>query len=121
MKPIEKPYFGPQLYNGVERRIKFDDFNEWFDQNIEPLNELIRNGRRVVGYENKITGWIWKYSGLGDGNTEETAFLINRQPIEQDSAEKVLRDIVEKSKDVWSTDISEEVKRAKKLLAKGEE
>jgi len=110
MKPsrISKPDLGEALkHTSIQRKI-----DQWFDAYVEPINKALREGVVVYfGYDN---------NGDIDWSTPDThtATLINIQPIEQDSAEKVLTDFIKHANSMQFT--ADEVialeKRAKKVL-----
>jgi len=114
---IEKPGFVLSDRYDVE-------FNNWFDEHVEPVNEAIRNGVEVYASNEVLDDETWHKNMFNDLRTHK-ALLINIQPIEKDSAEKVLRDMIaiKKQHPVLSYDkqLDTFFERAKKLLAKGEE
>jgi len=113
MKPsrISKPDLGEALkHTSIQRKI-----DQWFDAYVEPINKALREGVVVYfGYDN---------NGDIDWSTPDThtATLINIQPIEQDSAEKVLRDILKDEETNHRVDLNSDIReRAKKLLGESE-
>ena len=73
--------------------------NEWFYEHVEPMNKLIEDARVVYGRQkssspNLNEGEKWTFKKFQSDT--HRAYLIDVQPIKQESAEDVLRDIISK-------------------------
>ncbi len=87
------------------------DFDEWFDKYVEPINKMLAEGIEVYNFEE-----IWHpvNDAYGDERPRNKALLI--QPIKKETAEDVLRDLVEMHEsDIYSL-LSESYSRAKAVL-----
>ena len=75
--------------------------NEWFHQEVEPINKILAEGVEVSGDVDDFSMSEWRSTkGRGYENNTHKALLINIQPIKKDTAEDVLRDL---SKEVICT------------------
>ena len=126
MKPIEKPDWKRFFCYGTTKQENIKHLDNWFKNCVEPANELIRNGVEVnVLCLNPHMPTSCFKTVPNDEDATHKALLINIEPIEQDSYEKLVRDIVDMD-DVLKHDTfgyalrGDHLKRAKKLLAKGE-
>lgn len=85
---IEKPNWpGSEWLGGMSER-----FNAWFDKEVEPINGLLSEGGEVYGENDGC----WFDDGAQDEriNTHK-ALLINIQPIKKDTANTLLKDLVQ--------------------------
>lgn len=64
--------------------------DEWFHNNVEPMNKMLSEGVEVYGEDN-CSGNIWAQE-CQLTNHKLKALLINIQPIKKETAEDVLRD-----------------------------
>lgn len=73
------------------------NFKDWWDREVEPLNEMIDKAVRLsssCAYDKEYSYWC-EYndpSKVDDGNF--TGWLIGKEPIKQETAEDILRAIV---------------------------
>lgn len=90
IKPIERPdrNFSDRQYDAECAR----QFDAWFQEYVKPLNKAIREGVEVFA-DNNTNRWYPET----DSSCSDThkALLINIQPIRKETAEDVLRDILE--------------------------
>lgn len=106
IKKIERP--GPFEVCNQE------SFTQWFDTHIEPINQMIEDAVEVVG--SKEWG-DWTSQSLGNVSNEyrtHKALLINIEPIKKETAEDVLRDLIEYAKN--NVSVRELTERARKVL-----
>ena len=114
MKRIEKPDKETQRGGGPYYPNWFDP---WFDEHIEPLNKLIDKDIAVTGFMEHRGNWVWSEEP-SEADTHK-AYLIGIEPIEADSAEKVLRDLIDG--EVACNVDSNLVDRAKAILKAGQD
>lgn len=72
--------------------ITYDEFKEWFDEHVEPVNKLLSEGVEVYYDIDEQDGYFWherKYL-----ESEKKALLINITEIKKETAEDVLNDLV---------------------------
>jgi hypothetical protein len=77
---------------------QLDGLDKWFDQNVEPVNRMLESGVEVYGDKDNTQGtWVMSEED-GDVNACESdthkALLINITPIVKDTAESLLRDLI---------------------------
>lgn len=92
--------------------INYPEFFNWWYQEVEPINKMLSDGVEVYvsgGYKNMYT------ATTNPEGAEKKALLIDIRPIEPDTPEKVLRDMV----DSGHLFFGEFVERAKKVLDAG--
>jgi len=102
MKKIKRPDWKYifRYYKHELTEYAISELNIWFDQNIEPLNEIIENAIHVKGEYRKDrafsdeNGWAFDQS-FATTRTTHKALLINIRPIKKETAEDVLRDIID--------------------------
>ena len=107
MKTIERPDWQMicESLHTENDYLREDHVNRWFDTHIEPHNKLIESAVEVYAHNpnKQLTPDNWK-SVKYDQDTHR-AYLIGIEPIKKDTAEDVLRDIVNKDltnfKDIW--------------------
>jgi hypothetical protein len=68
-----------------------DHFDKWFNENVEPINEMLSKGIEVYNWEEV---WHPKLDAYDDKPTSK-ALLINIEPIKQETAEDMLRRILD--------------------------
>lgn len=82
-------------YLKAQRRFSADNFpelfNKWFTEEVEPINKMLSEGVEVY---NTDSGYGW--ADTLEVRAVRKATLINIQPIKKETAEDVLRDIVNK-------------------------
>jgi hypothetical protein len=66
--------------------------NEWFDQHVAPLNDLLANGVEVV-QDHTFSKTIWDSKPGSSLEATHKALLIGITPIKKDTAEDVLREL----------------------------
>lgn len=117
MKPIKKPDWNIIL--GGLWPYGYKTLDQWFQENVEPVNKLIKGAVRVASANGK------DWNDEPAMNLTHQAWLIGVEEIETESAEDVLRDLVENYPlgDVFRSarefeNLKERVKRA--LENKGE-
>lgn len=127
---IERPRFKSLIAFKPEKTIA-DIFNEWFDENVQPINDLLEKSVQV--YSCKACEYepmdVWKTSPEDhvdeDGTkwcTDYKGLLINVQPIKKDTVEDVLRDMISRydgtlaTKHLVPVQSADLIKRAKALL-----
>lgn len=88
IKKIKKPWF----YQ-LGQVVSSDAIDKWFDENIEPINKALDSAVEV--YSSNDVDWT-TFQEVDGGQTPDThkALLINIEPIEQDTAEKILKDLI---------------------------
>jgi hypothetical protein len=104
MLKIERPRLNKFLIpvatgpdSGMERisHIKSKDFKEWFDNCVEPINKILAEGVEVTCYKEHYEERVkWCASEIMLDCKTHKALLINIQPIKEETAEGVLRDIL---------------------------
>jgi len=95
MKRIEKPDFTDFIVCNARMTDMVGSLGSWFDEHIEPLNKLIDKDIAVTGFMEHRGNWVWSEEP-SEADTHK-AYLIGIEPIEKDSAEKVLRDLLDRS------------------------
>jgi hypothetical protein len=94
--------------------------NQWFNENVQPVNDALANGVEVTGYKEVVDGYFFgeqKYS-----HSDLKALLINIEPIKRKTREEKLEEFVEIVSDIMvgkadefkGSDII--IREAKKLL-----
>lgn len=116
---IERPVWC-EFVGTIPTSISYD-LNKWFDTHVEPINKMLSKGVEV----HKTSGslkycWLDKpidAMGFVQGNyPTHKALLINIEPIKQETAEDILRDVKDiKHISHYHVDI---VKRIEALLEK---
>lgn len=95
-------------------------FKKWFDKEIKPINEAIRNGVEVYGCSEDLSCWYQRHDKETDTHK---AFLIGITETKPETAEDVLRDWIE-FYGKWDYSEGEPMgdflKRAKAALERGE-
>lgn len=94
-------------------------FENWWHREVEPINKMLSEGVEVTGCVppgEKET--LWSHKGISKDTHK--ALLINIQPIEKDTPEKVLRDWLKCSGESYEY-IKELELRAKKVLDAGKD
>lgn len=118
-KPVMRPLAGDFQYRENVNAVTEHDFNKWWQAEIVPLFE---NAVEVYGLN--CNGWssFSQYHNEPQTNTPEQqgkthrALLINIQPIKEETAEDMLREIVESStKRLGMVDV-EKIDKAKAWL-----
>ena len=117
MKKIERPDHHQVALPG--------DFDLWWSHHVEPVNEMLDKAKRVYGAQYPIGSKQWNYQyGQAKGHTHQ-AYLINIEPIKQDTAEdsalKILHDILQDWYDNQIVLTEKHLDRAKAILEKGDE
>ena len=101
IKPIERPIWAKliefQTHQNGETSYRPQRLDYWFDQNVKPLNEAIRNGAKAYGarYSTDPKEWIWDTTSNPLGGKTHTALLIGIEPIKQETALDVLKEYIE--------------------------
>ena len=73
-------------------------FNEWFNKNVEPINEMLNKAIKV--YSN-FPSLKWYPTQMPEEyDFKQEALLINIQPIKKETAEDVLKEFVDFFEDV---------------------
>ena len=113
---IEKPFWF--LSFGFEGK-KHDKIDRWFDEHVEPVNKMLAEGVEVWGYppsESAKEDHIWGVQK--DEHLTHKALLINIQPIKKETAEDVLKELVQNWSRTSGTDcdIGRLVDKAKAVL-----
>jgi len=94
MKKIERPDWGKLIYvNWHDKSVSWYEIDWWFKTHIKPLNKAIDEALEVnlIKEENMVHDLNFDVKKT---NTHK-ALLINITPIVKDTAESVLRDILE--------------------------
>lgn len=113
MKKIERPDFKYILkkYNSTIVLSKLDD---WFDENIVPINKMLEDAVEVYGFKNENT-WKIDNDNEYDGWTAK-AILTNIQPIKKETAEDILRELLPALKDLKDAYYERVSKRIEELI-----
>ena len=84
---IERPDWAPN--NGLDSKL-INDFNDWFDQHVDPVNKLMREGSWAYGNYGHRDWYV------GEPKKEHThkSFMLLPQLIAKETAEDVLRDYI---------------------------
>lgn len=62
----------------------------------ETFQAFLAKGRVVYGFDDDTGAWTFERGKTEDGDIDtHQALLVNVEPIERDSAEKILRDLIE--------------------------
>ena len=86
----------------------------WFNKNVEPINRMLEKAVEVSGNVDQFSMSMWRATkGRGTEDNTHKALLINIQPIKKETAEDVLRDIIENEFRSMSTAL---LNRAKAVL-----
>ncbi len=95
------------------------NFNYFWKNEVEPINKLLREGVEVYSPEKNAKSPFWSTddSKWSTGNSYK-GLLINIQPIKQESAEGLLREIIEG--DFYITEEQSFIERAKAVLERSE-
>ena len=90
---------------------KKSEFDEWFDKHVEPINKMLEEGVEVYNDET-LSDTIWAYDMRPEFVKDQTrkALLINIQPIVKETAEDVLRDILNADWDDLGSDLHDRAK-----------
>ena len=120
MKKIKRPSW-PHKYSKTV--VSLESFNNWFDHFVEPYNKLIEGAVEVKSYG---TQTLWrnesvtqKYlNGVEYVPVLEThrAYLIGIEPIKEETAEDVLREILDNTVVGDMDSYTDLCKRAKAVL-----
>jgi len=93
-------------------------YMDWFDEHVEPINSILADATEVYLRNNSIPA-EW-HNVKSEGNQSHKAFLIGTEPIVKETAEDVLRDIVndcsEHAAGFTATIRIEDIERAKAVL-----
>ena len=101
-------------------------FYDWFDQCVEPVNKMLSEAVEVVSFS-PWAGANYTWMDRGDykkcdikEDIHHKALLINIEPIKKETAEDILRDILEDSYigENYNDIYNDLKKRAKKVLEK---
>jgi hypothetical protein len=93
MKKIERPYWHKVLPGHISRD-QDNWLNNWFNVHIEPINKMLEAGVEVY-QERSFAETIWDTDpDANNMNFTHKALLINIEPIKQETAADVLRDIM---------------------------
>ncbi len=99
IEPIKKPNWlklheGRPDKNSLEGRWVFDReaFNTWFKAEVEPINKMFNEGVEVYGWDNK--DWERQEKHIQGHDHSHRALLINIQPIKKETADDMLREIL---------------------------
>ena len=97
-----------------------EQLDRWFDDHVEPINKLLADRVEVYNFEEV---WHPCKTAYGDERPVNKALLINIQPIKQETAEDVLRELLGQSlPHVFKTIQCEEFRaRAKRVLGESDE
>lgn len=96
IKKIKRPYW--DLTGLVDWQLKGSVFTKWFDENIEPINRALDEAVKVYAhkaFETDEEGNVYYWGKDPSVGDKYKALLINIEPIKKETAEDVLRDIVE--------------------------
>ena len=85
----------------------------------DDLERLLEKGARIIGHKSEY-GWVWGEPHSRAKNTH-TALLIGIKPIQKDTAEQILKDLIETAESLNSgpnpmLSVGYYVDRAKRLL-----
>jgi len=70
-------------------------FRNWFKEQVEPINKILEAGTEVRGNKTNTLGWSFLEYFPPELNYTHKALLINIEPIKKETAEDVLRDMLE--------------------------
>ena len=87
MKKIEKPAW----FNFCEDYDPMAKLNSWFDENITPINDAIDDAVRLYS-PNGVEDWC---STNQLKKATHQAYLINIEPLKEDTLENLVRDILD--------------------------
>jgi len=90
------------------------ELKEWYRLNVKPINKMLAEGAEVFS-DSRVGDHSW-FESVPQKVQENTALVINVQPIEKDSAEKICKDLAEMYNGVISNEKIKELKcRAESL------
>ena len=94
---LPNPYC-PDIYPEESKRL-CKLFHDWFDTHIKPINKMLSEGVELTGViSSQYTAkplFIWNDSSVAT----HTALLINITPIKRESAEDVIREMLDASRE----------------------
>lgn len=93
--------------------------NDWFKENVEPINKLLREGVEVYGQPGSM---LWSDNNLHTHTHK--ALLINIQPIKQKTREEKLEDALKDFVEAYphfDKSLQPQFLKAKKLLESKDE
>lgn len=97
IKPIKRPEWYGRYFDTESMTPGISDilrkFNDWYSHEVEPLNELIRNGETVYENTDDDAGFYYWYDQK-DSSTQSKALLIGIEPIKKDTAYSLLEEIL---------------------------
>jgi len=115
MKTIEEPEFIKSYDDPSETyKVGLTEFRRWFRKEVWPVNKLLEEAVELNGINH---GCWFEYGSRAYENTHK-AYLIGIETIKKETAEDVLRDLVEK----WAfhehsdTPFGKLYKRSKRVL-----
>jgi len=112
MKKIERPDWDDVLEEDPLSITQEDELNTWFNQFVEPINELLENAVKVYGIpQDNCT-----FGQDQDNYDTHKALLIDIQPIEKETAEDVLKDFLKHQGNFKNIDLDILATRAKAAL-----
>lgn len=93
---IERPDWFSLAFDIDFKSKTVGELDLWFDQHVEPINKMLSEGVEIYGDHNLGNGSAPYYSFAYEQipHSAHRAILINIEPIQKETAEDVLRDIV---------------------------
>ena len=68
----------------------------WFDQKVEPINKMLSEGAEVYSFDPPKTSTRWSPQwGHDESEFDHKGLLINIQPIKKETAEDVLKALID--------------------------